>query len=200
MRASKNAQRSDEWFAERLGVPSASNFHRIITPTGKPSSQVDSYINELVAERITGQKIFVKVTDAMQRGVELEAEARDYFGFISGIDAKEIGFCKHDTLEIGCSPDGIVEDENAVLEIKCPVQTTMVQYLRDDVLPAKYIPQVQGQLWITGCSHAYFFGYHPDMKSLIVRVERDEKYIKALADLAEKASEQIAILSEDFKR
>jgi len=38
------------------------------------------------------------------------------------------------------------------------------------------------------------------MKSLIVRVERDEKYIKALADLAEKASEQIAILTEDFKR
>jgi len=144
MRVSKYEQRSDEWFAERLGVPSASNFHRIITPTGKPSSQVDSYINELVAERITGQKTFVKVTDAMQRGVELEAEARDYFEFISGIDSKEIGFCKHDTLEVGCSPDGIVEDENAVLEIKCPVQTTMVQYLRDEFCQQSISPKCKG--------------------------------------------------------
>jgi putative phage-type endonuclease len=200
MRVSNFPQRSEEWFSERLGVPSASNFHRIITPTGKPSSQVDSYINELVAEKITGQKTFVKVTDAMQRGIDLEQDARDYFEFISGIDAKEIGFCKHNTLEIGCSPDGVIDAENSLLEIKCPIQTTMVEYLRDDILPAKYIPQVQGQLWITECDYAYFFAYHPDMKSLIVRVERDEKYIKALADLAEKASEQVAILTEELKR
>jgi putative phage-type endonuclease len=200
MRVSNFPQRSEEWFSERLGVPSASNFHRIITPTGKPSSQSDSYINELVAERITGQKTFVKVTDAMQRGADLEQEAREYFEFISGIDAKEIGFCKHNTLEIGCSPDGVIDAENSLLEIKCPIQTTMVEYLRDDILPAKYIPQVQGQLWITECDYAYFFAYHPDMKSLVVRVERDEKYIKALADLAEKASEQVAILTEELKR
>ena len=48
-------QGSEEWFKARLGVPSASNFHRVITPTGKLSSQVDSYVNTLASEIITGQ-------------------------------------------------------------------------------------------------------------------------------------------------
>jgi hypothetical protein len=48
-------QGSPEWLAARLGKPSASCFSRLITNSGKPSSSADGYINELIAERLTGR-------------------------------------------------------------------------------------------------------------------------------------------------
>ena len=102
MRISKHEQRSPEWYAERLGVPSASQFHRIITPTGQASKQVDGYINELVAEKVTQQQAYVHETEAMKRGTELEPLARENFEFITDYAVSEIGFCKHDKLAPRC--------------------------------------------------------------------------------------------------
>ena len=45
-------QGTEEWFAARLGKPSASNFGKLITATGKPSTSADGYINQLIAERL----------------------------------------------------------------------------------------------------------------------------------------------------
>jgi len=75
---------------------------------------------------------------------------------------------------------------------------TMVSYLRaGNVLPSKYIPQVQGQLWITGREWCDFVAYHPDMTILLVRVERDQKYIDKLEAEVTKACE---IISESTKK
>ena len=48
-------QGSPEWLKSRLGRPSASMFAKLITTTGKPSASADKYINDLVAEKITGR-------------------------------------------------------------------------------------------------------------------------------------------------
>jgi len=202
MRISKFEQRTPEWFADRLGVPSASQFHKIITPTGQASKQVDGYINDLVAEKVTQQQAYVHETEAMRRGTELEPMARENFEFITDYAVSEIGFCKLDKLEIGCSPDGVIDlpdGKVAVLEIKCPMANTMVEYLRDGILPPKYKPQVQGQLWITEADHAYFFAFHPDFVPLLIKVERDEDFIAKLGSLTYDMVQKVQKLAKEYK-
>jgi hypothetical protein len=65
MRINNHVQGSDEWLQSRLGKPTASNFGKLITPTGKPSASADGYINELIAQRITGElpEFYTKLSD-----------------------------------------------------------------------------------------------------------------------------------------
>ena len=85
-------QGSPEWLAARLGKPSASMFSKLITLSGKPSTSADGYIDELIAERLTGKSEPFHVTSWMQRGTELEPDARESYKFISGNDVLETGF------------------------------------------------------------------------------------------------------------
>ena len=55
-----------------------------------------------------------------------------------------------------------------------------VDYLLNDKLPTTYFQQVQGQLYITECKWVDFVSYYPEMPLLVVRVERDEEFIKKL--------------------
>ena len=186
MRIDQNEQGSPEWLAARLGIPSASMFAKIVTTKGIWSASADAYINQLVAERLTGEREEVFQSHHMLRGTELEPDARDLYSLISDAEVTEVGFCLHDTLSAGCSPDGLIGEDGG-LEIKCPAPSTHVEYLRGGVLPSKYKQQVMGCLWITGREWWDFVSYHPTMKPLIVRVERDEEYIAALEKCVTKA-------------
>ena len=190
MRLIECEQGSDEWISARLGIPSASMFGKIITTQGKWSTQADAYINQLVAEKLTGEQTYVYQNEHMARGTELEPEARAMYEFIKEVEVNEVGFCLHDTLDAGCSPDGLIAEDGG-LEIKCPAPATHVEYLKAGVLPSKYKQQVMGCLWITGREWWDFVSYHPTMKTLIVRVERDEEYITALEECVTKAVDLI---------
>jgi hypothetical protein len=198
MRIINCEQGSPEWLQARLGVPSASSYSKLITTTGKASAQAEAYINQLVAERITGESSFFQVTDPMQRGMDLEPEARVRYEMETGNLVEQVGFLMHDTLEAGASPDGLV-GESGGLEIKCPMPSTHVEYLRDGRLPSKYIQQVQGCLWISGRDWWDFMSYHPKMTPLIIRVYRDEVFIKALELAVIDTVEIIATLTIQFR-
>jgi len=197
MRIDQNEQGSPEWLAARLGIPSASMFAKIVTTKGIWSASADAYINQLVAERLTGEREEVFQSHHMLRGTELEPDARDLYSLISDAEVTEVGFCLHDTLSAGCSPDGLIGEDGG-LEIKCPAPSTHVEYLRGGVLPSKYKQQVMGCLWITGREWWDFVSYHPTMKPLIVRVERDEEYIAALEKCVTKAVNLIEENVEKF--
>ena len=197
MRIDQNEQGSPEWLAARLGIPSASMFAKLVTTKGIWSASADAYINQLVAERLTGEREEVFQSHHMLRGTELEPDARDLYSLISDAEVTEVGFCLHDTLSAGCSPDGLVGAEGG-LEIKAPAPATHVEYLRGGVLPSKYKQQVMGCLWITGREWWDFVSYHPTMKPLIVRVERDEEYIAALEKCVTKAVNLIEENVEKF--
>ena len=192
-------QGTPEWLAARLGVPSASMFAKIVTTKGAWSTQADSYINQLVAEELTCETTPVYQNEHMIRGTELEPDARSLYELMTDVSVEEVGFCLHDTLKAGCSPDGLVgEDGEGGLEIKCPAPATHVEYLRGGVLPSKYKQQVMGCLWITGRQWWDFMSYHPNMKPLIVRVERDEEFIAALEANVTKAVNLIKENVEKF--
>ena len=197
MRIDQNEQGSPEWLAARLGIPSASMFAKLVTTKGIWSASADAYINQLVAERLTGEREEVFQSHHMLRGTELEPDARDLYSLISDAEVTEVGFCLHDTMSAGCSPDGLIGEEGG-LEIKAPAPSTHVEYLRGGVLPSKYKQQVMGCLWITGREWWDFVSYHPTMKPLIVRVERDEEYIAALDKCVTKAVNLIEENVEKF--
>jgi len=186
MKICSHEQGSPEWFEARLGIPSASMFSKIVTTKGAWSTQADSYINQLVAERLTGEREEIYQSHHMIRGTELEPEARDMYCLMKDVEVQEVGFCLHDTLKAGCSPDGLIGEDGG-LEIKAPAPATHVEYLRGGVLPSRYKQQVMGCLWITQREWWDFVSYHPNMKPLIVRVERDEEYIAALEECVTKA-------------
>ena len=174
-------QGTQEWLDARLGRPSASQFHKLITSSGKPSTQADSYINTMIAERLMGYSEPVYVTDAMQRGTDLEPEARELYEFISDVKVQEVGFILDNSGEFGCSPDGLI-GEDCGLEVKCPAPHNHIAWSRKGVCPSKHYAQVQGCMYITERKWWDFMSYHPDMKPFIVRVERDEEFITNLAE------------------
>ena len=197
MRIDQHEQGSPEWLAARLGIPSASMFAKIVTTKGAWSTSADTYINQLVAERLTGEREEIFQSHHMIRGTELEPDARDLYSLMTDSEVTEVGFCLHDTLAAGCSPDGLIGEDGG-LEIKCPAPSTHVEYLRGGVLPSKYKQQVMGCLWITGREWWDFVSYHPTMKPLIVRVERDEEYIAALENCVTQAVHLIEQNVEKF--
>lgn len=192
-------QGSEEWHKARAGVPSASNFSKLITAAGKPSTSAETYINSLIAYLITGTVEESYKNEHMARGNLLEPQARAMYELATDNVVTEVGFCLHDTIMAGCSPDGLVGDDGG-LEIKCPSASTHVGYLRSQKLPTIYKQQVMGCLWITGREWWDFMSFHPEMEDLIVRVYRDDEYINVLADVVSSAADVILTESKKLRR
>lgn len=172
-------QGTEEWFKIKAGLPSASNFDKIITTKGEPSKQSQKYLYQLAGEKITGLKDATFQSEAMDRGIELEAEARQFYEMVRDCKVDQVGLCIHDKKRYSCSPDGLV-GEDGLLEIKCPLIATQVGYLLDGEVPTDYFQQVQGQLLVTGRKWCDFVSYYPGLKPLIVRVMPDPGFIQKL--------------------
>lgn len=174
-------QGSDEWLQARLGKPTASRFGDIITPDkGDKSKTYTTYLYELLGELLAGDRDEVYRSQWMDRGSELEVQAREKYEFLKDTTVETVGIVFNDDFTIGASPDGLIGN-NAGLEIKCPKSSTIVKYMLEDRLPLIYKPQVQGNLWICEREYWDFIAYHPNTNMFINRVYRDEEYIKKMA-------------------
>ena len=196
-------QGSDEWLASRLGKPSASNFKKLVTTKGEPSKQAVGYVHELIGERLTGESDSFYTNEHMERGKELEAEARKAYEFIHDVDVTEHGFILHDSCEYGCSPDGVIYQDDKIvsgLEIKCPKASTMVKYhLNPDTFQSAYFQQVQGCMLITGAQSWDLFAYHPKVKPLLIPVMRDDEFLAKLQGEIDKSVDIILTTMEKIK-
>lgn len=174
-------QGTREWLNLRAGVPTSSEFSRILTPKGALSKSADGYMHELLAERILHEPLSKAVTMWMQRGSEHEAEAVAYYEMARGVDTVPVGFCTNDAGTVGASPDRLV-GEDGLLEIKVPAPGTHVGYLLAAAGAGdEYRIQTQGQLWITGRQWVDIMSYNPGMPEALVRFERDEAFIATLS-------------------
>ncbi len=173
------AQYSDEYDRLRLGIPTSSNFHKIITPQGKPSKQWREYACVLIAERILQQKIEFYNSPAMERGLIVEADAVDWYEFDQDVTTQRVGFITDDSHTLGCSPDRLVGAEG-LLEIKAPLPHTQVDYWISGEISERFRPQLQGQLYISQRSWVDIVCWHDVLPKLVMRVEPDEKFIEAL--------------------
>lgn len=171
---------SEEWKALRLGLPTSSQFHRILTPkTLKPSSQASGYVAEIIAEWALGEPVDGGSSQFMERGTEMEARARARYEFDHEVDVKPGGFVTLGSGLVGCSPDGLIGGDGG-LELKVPGAKKHVEYLLGD--PAtQYRLQIQGSLWIAEREFWDFLSFNPVMPNVEFRHQRDEKVIGALS-------------------
>lgn len=167
-----------EWHWARLGIPTASNFDRILTPKKREYSKAaDTYIHELCAEWLTGIPHGSDSSAFMDRGTDLEARARAYYELQQGVTVTNGGVCLLDSKLAACSPDFLVGDDGGG-EIKCRSAAKHVAGLLEG--DSEAFAQIQGNLWITGRKWWDSENFNPVLPSSIVRVERDEAYIAAL--------------------
>ncbi|CAB4128012.1 phage_rel_nuc, putative phage-type endonuclease [uncultured Caudovirales phage] len=178
-------QRTDEWFASRLGKATASRIADIIakTKTG-PSASRENYAVQLVLERITQTKGESYSNAAMQWGTETEPLARQAYELKRGLFVDEVGFIDHPTIaNSGASPDGLVGTDGLV-EIKCPNSATHMETLVTRKIPQKYIPQMTWQMACTGRSWCDFVSFDPrfpeNLQIFIERIEYDPTYVRML--------------------
>lgn len=177
-------QGSPEWLRARLGLPTASNFDKVCTPTGKLSASSDRLLAKLAAEWFLGVSLDDADSGFMQRGRDLEPEAAAWYEFDTNQTTTPVGLILRHDRKVGASPDRLVGDDG-LLEIKCPSAEVHMTYLLGG-MTNDYRCQVQGQLWITGRQWSDLCSYHPSMPKVKVRFERDEDFIALLAEAMDK--------------
>ncbi len=178
-------QRSPEWYAARLGKVTASRVADVMakTKSGYGASRAN-YMAELLCERLTGQKTDSFVSAEMQRGTELEAQARDGYALLNDVKVGEGGFFDHASIPMfGASPDGLIGTDGLV-EFKCPNTATHIDYLLSQSVPGKYQTQMQAQMACTGRAWCDFVSFDPRLPDylqfFVKRVQRDDAFIAAM--------------------
>lgn len=179
-------QGSEEWLAARLGIPTATGFENIVTTTGKKSASYIKYMAELIEESILGGGDTFK-SSFMERGNQLEPQARAAYEFLTGNDVIQVGgVYLNENRDVMVSPDGLIPSLKKGLEIKCPKMSTHIRYLLEGGVPAEYVIQVQANLWVTGYETWDFVSYCPEYQKqtlYLFTAARDEKLMKAFDKL-----------------
>lgn len=172
-------QRTPEWFALRLGIPTASCFKHVMAK-GRgtaPSVTRGNYVVDQALEILTGEPQESDYTNRhMDRGMEHEPLALIRYELQRQVMLRDVCFIRHHELQAGCSPDSLVNDDGMV-EVKCPIPRIHAEYLLLTTVPEAYWWQVQGELLITGrawCDFVSFNASFPEPLQLhIIRARPD---------------------------
>lgn len=181
MKISPYAQQTVEWLQARCGLPTASEFDNLVSPTGevRKGKMPETYMNKKIAEWWTGS-VDVEATTSfyMEQGKIIEEEVAPWYELEYGVKIERVGLITTDDGTVGCSPDGLLPDSG--IEIKAPATHTHIGYLLAGQLPPEYIHQVQGCMYVTGRDEWKFVSYRRGMPALVLTVERDIKFQNSL--------------------
>ncbi len=177
-------QASQEWYDIKAGKITGSRMKRVMQ-----KSNLD-LVYELIAELETGKQKQINVSEAMQRGLDLEPVAKAEYETYTGSVVKDIGFWQHGTNKfLGVSPDGVIS-ENGAIEIKCPDTKKHVEYILIGRIPNEYKYQVytyflvnESLEWLDFVSFDPRFRINPIHIHRITRKEIKDKLILLEKDL-----------------
>jgi len=193
MRVLDIQQRSPEWCGAHVGRLTGSCAAALIAERKRGTGELEvrtKLRRRLVAERLTGcfaDEVGPYLPWAMQRGVDLEPQAFAAYEAVTGTLVERVGFVEHDELMVGCSPDGVVNDYEGIIELKCPNFTTHLEYWQAGGVPLDYWPQVIHNLFVTGALWCDFVSFDdrykdPALQLFRVRVERSAVDLVAYED------------------
>ena len=188
-------QRSDEWFTikrEKLGASHA----QAIASQGKG---LETYLIELMSEYYSIAPKENYTNEHIERGNELESQARAIYELETGNEVEEVGFVEIDEY-VGCSPDGLV-GEDGLIEIKCPSDKVYFQYLLDGKIDTGYTWQMQMQMLICERKWCDYVVYNPNFEKSIVitRVYKNEEDFEKLEKGFEIARARIKEINNKIK-
>lgn len=181
-------QGTDEWLAARAGKITASMFSTALgrlKRCGSMTKQAESYAHQVAHERIAGYALGdVFNTWQMQRGTELEWEARAGYEVKTGGLVGESGLIATEDDVFGYSADGLV-GVDGLIEIKTPSSPTVISNLIINKDFSEYMHQMQGGMWITGRKWCDLIIYAPQLASIskdlnVYRIERDDDFIEEM--------------------
>lgn len=221
-----------EWDQVRIGRFTASELHRLMEPAKREMTEAElkarpksgkgssvkyaydyeklsdtalTYVNEKVAEVLTGQAKSQGYAFPLVWGTEHEDEAAEHFATKTGFTIEKVGFFTY-TNHAGGSPDRFVND-NAILEIKCPYESVnQVKYLmltdqydvRREYFP--YWVQCQANMLFTERDLCYFCTWDPRMKDdkhklTMIEIKADAEYHDLIRKQIERAvKEKLSLL------
>jgi hypothetical protein len=173
-------QRSEAWYSVKCGLVTSTRFKSLVA-----KETTDSYkdlVTNIACEIITGKMEEGYSNAMMEYGIEMEPKAIIEYEDTFDCLVRGVGFITRDEGDkyyewVGDSPDGLLP-ENGVLEVKCPLARTHMEYIEANKLPAEYRHQVQGHLFVTGLDFCDFVSYVPGMKLFIFRVYPDLELFK----------------------
>lgn len=210
-------QHSPAWHQARLGNVTASGMANAMSylsrasngrKAGESTQKRLDYILEKALERITGKEAWHPVTPPMQDGIDREPHARAAYLAVTDDEATKCGIAAHAKIEgFLASPDGFIKDLG-LWEGKCPTQGVHLEYYKDQVVPAEYLPQCLSQLaccpereWLD------FTSFHPDFPPRLQVFIAPRMYrknwltqIAEVEDAARKTLAEIATLTAELQR
>lgn len=192
-------QGSEEWIAIRLGKATGSRISDVLAQgkSGAPSASRANYLADLVAERLSGVPIEGYTSAAMDRGKEVEADARRAYAFRTGRIITEVGFASHPRIAMsGASPDGLVGDDG-VVEFKCPNTATHIASLRGGIIPKAYRDQILWEMACTGRKWCDFVSFDPRLpESMSLHIRRVELDLDRLVEVEAEVGKFLAEVDE----
>lgn len=188
-------QGGEDWFKARLGIPTASRFATVMAK-GEGKTRLE-YMRKLAGEVLTGEPMDSFTNAHMERGKAQEDEARDFYSFLHDADIQRVGFIRNG--QKGASPDSLI-GANGGLEIKTALAHIQIERLQRNDLPPEHKAQVQGGIWIAEREWWDFVSYSPKLPLLVVRVPRDEAYIRNMAAEVDRFNDDLAALVESIRR
>lgn len=192
-------QGSEEWINCRLGIPTASQFATVMAKCkgGGESLTRKTYLYKLAGEIITGKQMDSYSNGHMERGKEMEEEARNAYAFMHDVEPVKVGFMRRG--EMGASPDSLVGGRG-LLEIKTKLAHLQIEVILRGELPSEHRAQVQGQLLISEREWVDFSSYWPALPLFVVRVFREEEYIKRLSQEIEIFNAELRLIVEQIRK
>lgn len=191
-------QGTPEWFQARLGIPTASEFDKVLAKGrgGGESKGRRTYMLKLIGERMTEEPGESYTNAHMDRGKIMEDEARDAYVFMKDIEVSRVGFIRNG--DVGCSPDSLI-DTNGLLEIKTKLPHLHLDVILSNEMPSEHVAQVQGQMWVSEREWCDFVSYWPKLPLFVKRIYRDDGYIKILESAVTDFLEELHELEQKIK-
>jgi putative phage-type endonuclease len=167
-------QRSPEWYELRKKYPLTASEAQCIGNQGKG---LETLCWKKMAEKYSSSQEEGYTNQDLNRGVELEPQARDIYELETGNKTEVVGFITNENISKvgGASPDSLVGDDGLV-EIKCFIDVKHLKAICNGLeIESEYQWQMQQQLLFTGRKWVDFVAYNPNFEKalLIVKVYPD---------------------------
>lgn len=185
-------QGTDEWKELRHGKVGGSTAKEIMAKYDKPITECAAFYS-LLAEQMEDFDPFTTefTSFAMQRGNELEPEARAEYERITGIKMEQFGWIELDSL-VGISPDGWKPELKKAIEIKCPAANTYAKYLLNfDEFLSDYVWQLVHPFVVLDVDSVDCVAYRPENKvqPIIIKTITKDTVIQVSAKVSKPISE-----------
>ncbi|WP_439684823.1 YqaJ viral recombinase domain-containing protein [Cupriavidus oxalaticus] len=199
-------QRTEAWFAARVGKVTCSRFDDVIAVKrdGSPTAARQTYMRELAFARTSGKPKHQIEGKALTWGTEVEEFARAAFELETGLVVTPAEFILHQEHDwMGGSCDGTISTDG-IIEIKSPYDEQVHVKTWLEGMPEEHRAQVQGNLLVSGRQYCEFISYDPrqceSLKLYHQRIDRDEGYCAMLMEKLLQFEAELQQMVEELMR